>query len=254
MADEQDILLKQINEEVRREQLAKLWDKYGVIVLGVAAAILLVFGGWRLYAGEMKRAAERAGGQFAEANRLLSSKKTADGVTALETIAKGGAGGYAQLARLRLAAEAREKGRTQDAINQYTAVANDSSADELLRSFAKLQIGALKLETSSFTEVKNQLNDLLNDSNPWRHSAREILGLAAYKAGDYAEARKTFQSLIVARDVPRQLVQRAQVAMALIARDELKAKSGTAATPTPAPPKPPAKTNGSAAPGNAKTQ
>ncbi|MCB1510569.1 MAG: tetratricopeptide repeat protein [Hyphomicrobiaceae bacterium] len=254
MADEQDILLKQINEEVRREQLAKLWDKYGVIVLGVVATILLVFGGWRLYVGEMKRAAERAGGQFAEANRLLGDKKATEGLAALEAIAKGSASGYAQLAQLKLAAEAREKGRTQDAINHYSAVADNSSADPLLKSFAKLQIATLKLDTASFTDVKNQLNDLLNDSNPWRHSAREILGLAAYKAGNYAEARKTFQALMLARDVPRQLVQRAQVAMALITRDELQAKNGPAATPSPAPAKPPAKPNGAAAPGNAKTK
>lgn len=236
MADEQDALLRQINEEVRREQLAKLWDKYGVLALGTVAAILLAVFGWRFYQNEMENAARRAGAQFAEAGQLLADKKTADAITAFESIAKTGPSGYAQLARLRLAANARTDGRDQDALNQLKAVADDSSASPLFRSFAKLQIASLKVDSGNFTDVKNQLNDLLNDQSPWRYTARELLGLAAYKAGDYSEARKAYESLLIARDAPQSVAQRAQIAMALITREELKKKADTSPATTPAKP------------------
>jgi hypothetical protein len=272
MADEQDSLLRQIEEEVRRERLAKLWDKYGVLALGVIATILLVFGGWRLYLSEATKAARRAGAQFAEASQIiadakLSKDKKADALRALETIAKSGPTGYAILADFKLAARARDAGKTDEAIKRYEAVAANGSADSTLRSFAKLQIASLKLDAGSFTDVKNQLNDLLKVDSPWRFSAREILGLAALKAGKLTEARESFQALLIDPKTPKTIGQRAHMAMAMVTRAELEAKQPGKTNGTKSPNKasnanetPPAKAekpatkDGAATPSNAKTQ
>lgn len=272
MADEQDSLLRQIEEEVRREQLAKLWDKYGVLALGAIAAILLVFGGWRLYQNQVITAAKRAGAQFAEASDLLADAKLAkdkknDAVRAIEAMAKSGPSGYAILADFKLAARARSEGKADEAIKRYQAIAANTDADVTLRSFAKLQIASLKLDTGSFTDVKNQLNDLVKTDSPWRHSAREILGLAALKAGELAEARETFQSLLIDPQTPKAIGERAHMAMAMVTRAELEAKQQSGAGGTKSPNKatnpgttPPAKTDkptikdGAATPSNAKTQ
>jgi hypothetical protein len=272
MADQQDSLLRQIEEEVRREQLAKLWDKYGVLAIGIIAAILLVFGGWRLYQNEAIKAAKRAGAQFAEASGILGDPKLpkqrkADALQALETMAKSGPSGYAVLADFKLAARARSEGKADEAIKRYEAIAANSSADDLLRGFAKLQIASLKLDNGSFTDVKNQLNDLVTADNPWRHSAREILGLAALKSGELAEARKTFQALLTDPETPRAITERAHVAMAMVTRGELAAKQPKGAGGTKSPnnattpdttqpgrsekPKP---KDGATTPSNAKTQ
>jgi hypothetical protein len=272
MADEQDSLLKQIEEEVRREQLAKLWDKYGVVALGVVAAILLVFGGWRLYQSEAIKAAKRAGAQFAEASELLADpklpkEKKADALQALKTMAKSGPTGYAVLAEFKLAARARAEDKPDEAVKHYQVIAANSSADDLLRGFARLQIASLKLDNGSFTDVKNQLNDLVKSDSPWRHSAREILGLAALKAGKLNEARQAFQSLLIDGETPSDIAERAHVAMAMVARGELAAKqpkeSGGTKLPNnptnpdkaqPAKSEKPKPKDGATTPSNAKTQ
>ena len=254
MAEEQDSLIRQIDEEMRRERLAQLWDKYGVLAIGVVAAILIGFGGWRIYLGEAQRAAQRAGAQYAEASRLLADKKAADAVTAFNSIATSGPAGYAQLAKLRLAANAREGGRVDEAIAHYRSLADQTSADPLFRAFAKLQIAALKVDTASFTDIKNQLNGLLAADSPWRHDAQEILGLAAYRGGDMKAAREAFQALMVAKDVPQEVVQRAQLAMALITREELRAKKGATPSPGGSDTTEPAKTDGAATTPNEKSQ
>ncbi|HUS98424.1 MAG TPA: tetratricopeptide repeat protein [Hyphomicrobiaceae bacterium] len=248
MADDQQALLRQIDEELRREQWAKLWDKYGVIALGAVAAVLAVYGGWRFYQYEATKAAQRYGAQFAEAGKLLTEKKDADALRGLEKIAKEGPSGYAALAKLKLAGEARKAGKTEDAVKLYQELAAQSGGDAILKSFAKLQIAWLKVDTASWTEMKNQLNDLAQETSPWRYSARELLGLAAYKAGEYAEARKAYQELLGASGVPQPMAQRAQIAMALVTREELK-KSGGAAAATQ-----PAAKDGAAKPGDAKTK
>lgn len=235
MTDENDSFLRQIDEEVRREKLKQFWDKYGVILVSAIAAVLVTFGGWRLYQSETIKAAKTAGAQFAEASELLGEKdKQADALRAFETIAKSGPSGYAMLAKLKLAAQARSENKNGEALKHYEAVAKDSSADKLFSSFAKLQIASLKLDDGSFTEVKNQLNDLIKDESPWRHTAREIFGLAALKAGKFDEARQTFQALLTAKDAPQALSQRAHIAMAMITREELKAKAPAAPKSEPA--------------------
>lgn len=248
MANERDSFMREIDEEVRRERLMKLWDKYGVYILGGAAAIMLAVFGWKWYEAERNSAAAQAGAQFVEVSRLIAEGKNKEAIEGFEQIAKEGPTGYAQLAQLRLAAAARKAGKTDEAIRHYEALAGNSSADELLRGFAKLQIATLKVDTASWTEMQNQLTDLAKDDSSWKYSARELLGLAAYKAGKLNEARKTFTELLASGDTPQSIRQRAQVAMTLVTRAPV--------TPTQpkAPAEPPATKEKAKQAGEAKTQ
>lgn len=219
MADDRDAFLRQIDEEVRKERLAKLWDKYGVLAIGVAAAIILTVAGWKWYQSYVHGQAARAGAQFVEITQLFSEKKEQDAIRGLEQIAKDGPAGYGQLAKLRLAAQARKDGKADVAISHYEALANDSGADEILRSFAQLQIAALKVDTAPWTETQNRLNDLVKEESHWKYSARELMGLAAFKAGKYDQARQAFTELMAGPDTPATIRQRAQIVMALVSRE-----------------------------------
>jgi hypothetical protein len=228
MANERDAFLREIEEEVRRERLAKLWDKYGVAVLGGMAAIVLLVGGWKWYQAHQISVAAQAGAQFAEVSALLEDGKKEDAVRGFEQIAKEGTYGYGQLARLRLAAQARKDGKTDVALRYYEELAADSGADELLRGFAQLQIATLKVDTASWTETKNRLTDLVKEDNPWRFAARELHGVAAYKAGKFDEARKAFTELLASGDTPNAIRQRAQMVMALVTRQTTVGTDATA--------------------------
>ncbi|MNW11389.1 hypothetical protein D3C71_2088370 [compost metagenome] len=50
-----------------------------------------------------------------------------------------------------------------------------------------------------------------------RHSAREALGLSAYKAGDIAKAKSWFQQIIDDAQSPRNVAGRAQMLLDVIA-------------------------------------
>ncbi|MAI45814.1 MAG: hypothetical protein CBC34_007650 [Hyphomicrobiaceae bacterium TMED74] len=219
MANERDAFLREIEEEVRKERLAKLWDKYGVLAIGAAAAIILTVAGWKWYQSYTQEQAARAGAQFIEITELFTQKKNQDAIQGLEQIAKSGPAGYGQLAKLRLAAQARKDGKADEAIIHYEALASDSSADEILSSFAKLQIAALKVDTAPWTETQNRLNDLVKEESHWKYAARELLGLAAFKAGKYDEARQAFTELMAGSDTPATIRQRAQIVMTLVSRE-----------------------------------
>jgi hypothetical protein len=50
-----------------------------------------------------------------------------------------------------------------------------------------------------------------------RHSAREALGLSAYKAGDMAKAKQWFQDIANDAETPRNVANRAQIMLDTIA-------------------------------------
>ncbi|MEO1609702.1 MAG: tetratricopeptide repeat protein [Pseudomonadota bacterium] len=219
MANERDAFLREIDEQVRREKLAKLWDKYGVAIIGGVAAIILLYAGWKWYQSSQRDAAANAGAQFAEVIQLLADGKKSDAIRGFEQISAEGPHGYAQLARLRLAADARKNGRTGAALQHYEAISANASAHDLIKDFARLQIATLKLDSDDWTTMKNRLDDLLQEDNPWKFAAREILGLAAYKAGKFQEAQEAFTQLLTSGDTPQAMRQRAQIVMALATRE-----------------------------------
>jgi hypothetical protein len=83
--------------------------------------------------------------------------------------------------------------------------------------------------------MQNRLNGLAADGNAWRYSARELLALAAQKAGKTADAREEYQRLLSDRGTPPGIAERARVMMSMLTEAELTKAGATAPTPS-APP------------------
>jgi hypothetical protein len=234
MTDQRDSLAREIDEELRREQLLKLWESYGTYAVAAAAIIIVGIGGYKFYDYRRTVAAEAAGARFTAAAREAAEDKKAEAQKSLESIAATAPTGYATLARLRLAAGDREAGKTDQAAAAFEAIAKERGLDPLLADYARLQAAMLRLDSASWTEMQNRLNDLAAESNPWRFSARELLGLAAQKAGKTDEARTQFQRLLSDRNTPPSIGGRARVMLAMLTEAEL-ASATPAAAGVPAP-------------------
>jgi len=237
MADRNDTLLREVEEELRREQYAKLWDKYGMYVLAVAALILVVVGGYKIWEARRIAAEEAAGAKYEEAVKAAaaaqSSKDGAD-AKAFEQIAAGGPKGYSTLAKMQVAGAYAKAGKTAEAVAAYEMLGNDVTADPLFRDFGRLQAAALRLGQADWTEMQNRLNDLAADNGSWRYSAKELLGVAAFKAGKLDEARRTFEVLLRDPRAPPGLGERSRNMMAAIVAAE-RAQGKSAATGSVAP-------------------
>src|SRR6187200_1301055 len=232
MTDQRDSLAREIDEELRREQLLQLWEKYGTYIIAAAVLIIAGIGGYKFYDYRRTMAAEAAGARFTAAAREAAQDKKAEAQKALENIATAAPAGYATLARLRLAAGDREAGKTEQAVAAFEAIAKERGLDPLLADYARLQAAMLRLDSANWTDMQNRLNDLVADGNAWRFSARELLGLAAQKAGKTEEARTQFQRLLGDRNTPPSIGERARIMLAMLTEAEL------TSAPAPAPPVP----------------
>ncbi len=236
MADNQDSLIREVDEELRREQLTKLWEQYGTYFLGAAAAIVVGVAGFKWYEQRQLQAAQAAGARFEAATNLVADGKLDDATRAFADIAKDGPAGYATLARLRAAGGLVTAGKTAEAVAAYEALGVSTTSDPLLRDFARLQAASLRAGQADWTEMQNRLNDLAAEKAPWRHLASELLGVAALKAGKPSEARKALEPLVADPGVPAGLAERARLFMSqVVAAEQAVAPAGAPANPSPMP-------------------
>ncbi len=226
MANQDDGFLRELEEELRRERLEKIWRQYGTYI--IVGALLVVFGVLAYKYVENRRivAAETSGARYEDALTLANDGKEGSAAKEFEKIAADGAGGYRALAKLQLAGALLKEGKKSEALAAYEALAKEADADALLRDYASLQAAAVRLGEADFTEMQNRLTPLMGEESPWRYSAREMLGLAAYKAGNATDARSILTPLLVDQKTPQSLAERAQIVLSEIAAGEIAKKAG----------------------------
>lgn len=208
-------IFREVDEAIRQDRLKSLWDRYGLYVL--AGAVLIVAGvagyrGWEYW--QAKQAAD-SGERFVAALELNEDGKTQEALQAYRKIAEDGTGGYAVLARLRLAAAEGDKAA---AVKTYDAIAADNAVDDIFRGLARIKAATIRLDQADMSEMKQRLEPLAEGSDPWRHSARELLGLAAHRAGNAKDAERYFTQVLGDREAPPSLRRRAEMMLALIVK------------------------------------
>jgi hypothetical protein len=228
MADGTDTFIREVQDELRREQLTRIWERYGTYIIAAVVLLVAAVAGYKYLEYYRISAAEAAGASYRAALALDAQGKADEAQKALEAIAGKSSSGYAALAGMRLAAAAAKAGKTAEAVAAYDAVAKGSAGDELLRDHAALQAAMLRLDQADWTEMQNRLNDLTNDRNAWRFSARELLGLAAYKAGRTDEARKTFEQLLGDQGTPPSMIERTQLMLNVLTEADIAKSTSTA--------------------------
>ena len=211
-------VFREVDEEVRREQLQKLWDRYGYLLVALAVLIIAAVGAWRGYEWwEAKKAAE-AGSAFEAAITLSDSGKHAEAGAAFAKIAADGSSGYRPLARIREAAELSYVD-PKAAVAAFETIANDGSANQVLRDLAALRAGSLLVDTGSYPEAVRLLEPIAQPERTFRHTARELLALSAWRQGDAANTKRWFDMLSTDPLTPSATRSRAEMLMALVAAE-----------------------------------
>ncbi len=211
-------IFREVEEEVRREQAKELWDRYGIYIIGVAVLIVLGTAGWRGWEWYSAKLAAENGAAYYEAMQLARDGKAQEAETAFDALA-GKGGGIATLARLRAAATMAANGDRPGAVGEYDAIANNSGIQSDLRNVARVRAAFLLLEDGDRAGVEQRVGEMAAEGNMWRASARELLGLAAYQAGDLEVASQRFEELLGDPETPSDMRVRAQLMMSLLAAD-----------------------------------
>ena len=209
-------IFQEVDEEVRREQLKKLWQQYGNYLVALCVLVVVGVGAWRGYQWWEAKQAAQSGAAFEQAVTLAEAGKHQAAEAAFAKLATDGTAGYRVLARLREAAELAGTD-SKGAVASYDEIAADGSAGQVIRDLAAVRAGFLLADTAPYSEIRNRLEPLTATDRPFRHSAREILALSAWKSGDMTAARQWTDMIMTDPQTPAGARSRAEVLSELIA-------------------------------------
>ncbi|MBO3761163.1 tetratricopeptide repeat protein [Ciceribacter sp. L1K22] len=211
MANENDSFIREVNEELRSDQFKGIWRSFGPYIIALAVLIVLGTAGYRAYEYWHDNRASASGDKFLAALTLAREGKNEEALAALSELEKDGYGSYPVLARMRAATVQAANGDTAAAAATFSALGKDTSVPEVIRDAARVRAAWLLIDTADYNAVSAEVEVLATPGNALRHSAREALGLSAYKAGDMGRAREWFEQIVEDTDAPRNVANRAQI-------------------------------------------
>jgi hypothetical protein len=201
-------IFREIDEELRRDNLLKLWSRYGKYVIAAVVLAILVAGAivaWR----DLQQSERQAQGQrFSSAVALARQGKDADASKLFETLAQEG-GGYSVAGAFEHAELLAKSGDRKGAVAAYDRLASSSGLDPEFRDLALLLSVMQGLPDGDPKTAVERLQPLTAAGNPWRASALDLTAAAKLKAGDRSGALEIYKQLADDVAVPQGLRARA---------------------------------------------
>ncbi|WP_185961582.1 tetratricopeptide repeat protein [Telmatospirillum sp. J64-1] len=204
-----DLLLQEVEEDLRREQYQRLWKQYGGYIIAAVSLVVLIVAGYQGWRGYEARQSQADAARYAAAAALIQQDRPLEAAAAMQELADDAGSGYGVLARLRAAALLARSGETEQAAQAYEAVALNTSAAPPYRDLATIMAASLRLETAEPGQLEPSLRPLADGTGPWRHSATELLALLALRQGNQAQAAELYGRLAADVATPQALRARA---------------------------------------------
>lgn len=200
----------EVNEELRRQQLKSIWDRFGVYIIGFAVLIILSVGGNEIINHLNNRVSQRESNAFDNALNLIEKGNDSAGLDQLIKLTEGKTG-YKGLALFRLSSESLTNGNYREAVDYLKKASIDKTLTNNFRVFAKIKAGLILVDNGSFSEVDVLLKEVIESGGPFSFHAKEILALALIKNGRDLEAQEIFQEIANDASAPPVLARRAEI-------------------------------------------
>ncbi len=200
---------REVDEELRREQLTKGWQRYGKLVIAGAILLLAAIGGVIYWQHRQEVAAEQHAEALTDTLRQVQSGQAKAALPKLDKLAAEGGPGYRATALLAKANIALESGDQKTALAALEAVSKDETIAEPFRDLALVRRTAIEFDTLQPNDVIARLKPLAVAGNPWFGTAGEMVALAHLKEGQQKEAAPIFAALAKDPTVPQSIRNRA---------------------------------------------
>ncbi|WEK06627.1 MAG: tetratricopeptide repeat protein [Candidatus Devosia phytovorans] len=191
----QDNIFREVDEELRSDRMRSLWRRFAPFVIGAAVAVVAIVAvneGWSWYHSNN---AASSSDELYVAFDEIDGGDLAAAQTQLDAVIANGSGSYPVLAQFRKAGVLAKEGNVAEAVAAYDALAN-SQSNARLRELALVLAGTLMVDGGTLSDVDSRVGSIAAEGSPLRNAAREALGLAQYKAGDFAAAQSSFEAVV----------------------------------------------------------
>jgi hypothetical protein len=209
-------IFQEVQEEYRREQMAKLWEKYRVPIVAGVSALILAVGGYQAWSYWRAAQVEKSSREFEAVAELLAQPgKEKEAADRFAKLAVSGTSAYALAAKFQEAGIRSQAGDVKAAVALYDSI-SAATGDPLFRDYAQVRAAILIVEKESLDNIKKRLEPITKGSGPWRVQALEILAYASWRGGKSEDALKLYSEVEATTDAPNGTLRRAKEMTALI--------------------------------------
>ena len=201
-------IFREIDEELRRDNLLKLWRLYGKYVIAVAVVAIAIAAGIVAWRNHLASERQAQGERYSAALALARTGKGSEAAKLFGQLA-GEGGGYSVLAAFENAELLSKGGDKKAAVAAYDKLADSTALDPEYRDLAVLLSVTAGLANGDAPAAIGRLKPLTASGNPWRASALDLTATAKLKAGDRAGALAIYKELADDLTAPQGLRARA---------------------------------------------
>jgi hypothetical protein len=204
-------IFREVEEDVRRERIQKIWQAYGSYIVAAVALLFLGIGAWQVWDRHQQQERAKVAAAFIAAQRISNPQAAA---SAFADIARTAPRGYASVARLSEAGAMMASGQQSSAIDLYKQIARDDSG--AIGMVARLRAAWALADSASRDQLQDLLRPLNQPGSAWRQVAQEVLAYADYRAMDIKSAQTKFAALAADPQAPDSLRRRAEAMAAFL--------------------------------------
>ena len=189
-----------------------LWKRFGGYIIGAAVLVVVIVAGYQGWKHYTVTTSHAEGEQFYAASQSARAGDTAGALAAFQALASEASTGYGVLAQFQEASLKVDAGDPAGAAALYVQIAKDHAADPAVSGLANVLGAMVELNAGGYDRaaLELRLNAIAGDDQPYRYSARELLGLLALDAGDVVNAKALFEQLADDAGAPQTMAQRAR--------------------------------------------
>ena len=214
--DINDTFVREVDENLRRDQIRDFGKKYASWMIVGVALFLVAAGGLIYWQNYRTQQSEKQVEQLSQIYNDIGAGKAATAGARLDALSESGNKSVRASALFARAALALQQNDTKLALSKYRDIASDDGFPKPYRDAALIRQTAIEFDSLKPDEVISRLEPLTKSGNPWFGSAGEMTAMALIKQNKEAEAGRLFAAMARDKQVPESLRARAvQIASTL---------------------------------------
>ncbi|MBY8823647.1 tetratricopeptide repeat protein [Sphingomonas colocasiae] len=221
-----DAFKREVDEELRREQIASVWRRWGLWIVGAIFLGLAIFGGVLWWNISQTKKSHAEGEAVAHVFTDMSEGRSQDAEKKLKPFTESDIDGYRAAAKLATAGLRQAANDSKSAIAGYKAVAEDESLAKPYRDLALIRWTAAEYDSMKPQDVVTRLKPLAVKGNPWFGSAGEMVAIAYLNLNKPELAGPLFAAIANDEAVPESIRRRTRQMAGLLGVDAVAQPDG----------------------------
>ena len=204
-----EAFLREVDEELRRDDMARLWTRWGRVGLILVAIGLVLFGAFLWWRDHQRKQAGEEGQQLTATIDQLSRSEFDQAAPSLKALTESSRPGYRAAGLIAAGAVASQKGDAKAAAADFGKVAADGKVGQPFRDLALIRQTTIEFDTLPPDQVIKRMQPIAKKGSPWFGSAGELIAVAHLKAGRPKDAGALYAAIAADPGVPQTLRSRA---------------------------------------------